>query len=244
METIGIIVAAGKGIRMGAGIRKQYMRLEGLPLLCHAVRAFDVCPEIHRILLVIPEEDAAYCREEILPCIPLKCPVTMVHGGTKRQESVYNALLTAGESVSLVAIHDGVRPLVHPRHIQKTLDCAASTGAAVLAVPATDTLKRIDDHFRVRETIDRKEIWIAQTPQSFRYPIIRDAHEKARQTGYTATDDAELVEQAGYPVKLVHGSRFNIKVTLAEDLIMAKVLFPLMESEDFPRFRRGCGGGV
>jgi 2-C-methyl-D-erythritol 4-phosphate cytidylyltransferase len=224
METIGIIVAAGKGIRMQAKIRKQYLILDGLPMLCYCLLAFDACPEIDRILMVIPDEDKEFCRQSILQPIALEHPVELIPGGEERQDSVYNALLAAEGISSIVAIHDGVRPFVLSQHISETIHCAESNGAAVLAIPATDTLKRVDESLKVRETIDRKGVWIAQTPQSFRYDIIRDAHEKAKQEGVSATDDAHLVERAGYPVKLVRGSRFNIKVTTPEDLSMAKAL--------------------
>ncbi|PIP36436.1 MAG: 2-C-methyl-D-erythritol 4-phosphate cytidylyltransferase [Desulfobacterales bacterium CG23_combo_of_CG06-09_8_20_14_all_52_9] len=224
METIGIIVAAGKGIRMQAKIRKQYLILDGLPLLCHCLLAFDACPEIDRILMVIPEEDKEFCKQSILQPIALEHPVELIPGGKERQDSVYNALLAAEAKSSIVAIHDGVRPFVLPQHISETIRCAESTGAAVLAIPVTDTLKRVDGSHQVRETIDRKGVWIAQTPQSFRYDIIRDAHEKAKWEWALGTDDAHLVERAGYPVKLIRGSRFNIKITTPEDLSMAKAL--------------------
>ncbi len=224
MRTTGIIVAAGRGVRMQSRVRKQYLLLDGIPLLCHALRAFDGCPEIERIFLVIPKEDFVFCRKTLLKAISLAHPVDLIPGGRERQDSVYHALAASEGAAPLVAIHDGVRPFVLPGHISETIRCAASAGAAVLAVPAADTLKRGDETLCVKETLPREGIWIVQTPQCFRYEIIREAHEKAKQEGVYATDDAHLVEQAGFPVKLVPGSRFNFKITTSEDLALARAV--------------------
>ncbi len=230
MEIAGIVVAAGKGTRMGSDVPKQYLSLGGLPLLCHTILAFDACSEIDRILLVIPEGDAAFCRESLLGRLSLQHPIELIAGGEKRQDSVYRALQALPQSTLLVAVHDGVRPLVSPEHIRATIRCAEKDGAAVLAIPATETLKRVDEGLTIRETLARSRLWIAQTPQCFHYRILRQAHEKAAKEAILATDDAQLVERTGYPVKIIQGSRFNLKVTTPEDLKMAEALYARLRS--------------
>lgn len=224
METLGIIVAAGKGIRIGTALRKQYLPLDALPMVCHSLRAFDACRAIHRILLVLPETDFDFCKEALLPVMTLEHPLDLIAGGPERQDSVYNALLAAEGKADMVVIHDSARPLILPEQIHETIRCAEAVGAAILAIPATETLKKCDASLFVRETLPRQDVWIAQTPQTFRYAVIRLAHEKARADGRSATDDAQLVEHLGHPVKLVMGSRFNFKITTPEDLRLAEAL--------------------
>ena len=226
-QTVGIIVAAGKGIRMGSDERKQYLMLGKLPMLCHTVLAFNACNDIDRIILVIPEGDSGICRTNILNRLHLSKPIELVSGGKERQDSVRNGLNTIHDLDGIVVIHDGVRPFIRPDLISESIRTAKGAGACAVGVRAQDTLKCTDASDVVRETFDRERIWIAQTPQTFHSRIIKTAHEHALREGVLVTDDAHLVEKMGYPVKMVNGSRLNIKITTVEDLELAQAIIRL-----------------
>ncbi len=222
--TAGIIVAAGSGVRMGADARKQYLRVGGIPILAHTLKAFDKCRAIDRIFLVVPKEDHDFCRIEIIDPLNLEKEPVLVPGGIVRQESVYNGIIAAGEKTQIAVIHDGVRPFISPDAIEKSVISAQEHGACILGIPAFDTLKQTDSKGRITETIDRSTIWLAQTPQTFSYNLIKEAHEKAIEESYTGTDDASLVERLGKPVQIIQGSRNNIKITTPEDLPLAEAI--------------------
>lgn len=219
-----IIVAAGKGIRMGGPIRKQYLEIEGLPVLSHTLRVFDSAADIQHIYLVVPADEFAYCRDQVMAPISLTTPLTLVPGGSIRQESVWNGLMAVGQSIDVVVIHDGVRPFITARDLSACIETAHAKGACILGIPATDTLKAVSDDGLIQKTVDRHQIWLAQTPQAFRYELIRAAHERARDAGTAATDDAMMLELSGKPVTIIHGSRRNIKITTQEDLLLARAL--------------------
>lgn len=219
-----IIVAAGKGIRMGGPVRKQYLELDGLPVLSHTLRVFDRAAVIRHIYLVVPAAELAYCRDRVLSPVSVTTPLTLVPGGAIRQESVWNALMVMGQSDDVVVIHDGVRPFITARDIAACVETAQAEGACILGIPATDTLKAVSDDGHIQQTIDRHHIWLAQTPQAFRYDLIRAAHERARDEGMAATDDAMMLESWGKPVAIIPGSRRNIKITTPEDLLLARAL--------------------
>ena len=226
IHATAVIVAGGSGRRMGAGPRKQYLSVAGVPVLARTVAAFHACDTITRIYLVVPPEDMAYCRDEILEPAHFEKPVTLVAGGAERQESVHNGLraVAAAEEVSreeVVAIHDGVRPFVTDEEITACIH-AAVTGGAILATRAVDTLKRVDGEGGIEGTIPRETVWLAQTPQAFPLSVILDAHRRAEESGTAGTDDASLVEMAGGRVTVVEGSRRNIKITTPEDLLLAE----------------------
>lgn len=228
MSVSAIIVAAGQGIRMNAAGRKQYLLLGRVPILIRTVRLFNVCPSITAIFLVAPASDMDYCKELIAQSPDLRKTCRLVSGGDSRQTSVYQGLLAmekAGLSKGMAAIHDGVRPLVKAERIESCIAVARTTGACILAAPVQDTLKRIENNETVISgTIPREGVWLAQTPQVFRYDIIRNAHEQAVREHVFGTDDAMLVERMGIPVSVVCGSRYNIKITTPEDLALAKAL--------------------
>ncbi len=228
MPAHAIIVAGGSGLRMNTPIRKQYLPLAGRPVLCHTLSRFSACDAVDGIYLVTPEADFDFCRREVLAPLHLRFPVYLVAGGAERQDSVYNGLCAAGETAKngLVAIHDGVRPFVTAEEIGTCIAEAERTGACLLGIPAADTLKQVRSG-RVETTLDRSRIWLAQTPQTFRYDLIRQAHENARKAGISGTDDAALVEYLGHPVTMLPGSRFNIKLTTPEDLRLAAALMDL-----------------
>lgn len=218
-----IIVAGGSGSRLPGAVRKQYRPLAGRTVLARTLAVFEASPVVDSLLLVVPEEDFNFCRENYLAA--LRKPVEMVPGGRERQESVYHGLCRCPQGEDdLVVIHDAVRPLLAAGHIAACVDGARRWGGSILAVPAVDTLKQVSPDGEIEATLDRRSIWLAQTPQAFRTRLIRRAHERARREGVVATDDAQLVERLGAPVHVVAGSRTNLKITTAEDLLLAEAL--------------------
>ncbi len=231
-----IIVAGGSGSRLPGAVRKQYRPLAGRTVLARTLAVFEASPVVDTLLLVVPEEDFNFCRENYLAA--LRKPVEMVPGGRERQESVYHGLCRCPHQESvyhglcrcpqgeddLVVIHDAVRPLLAAGHLAACVDGARRWGGSILAVPAVDTLKQVSPDGLIQATRDRHSIWLAQTPQAFRTRLIRRAHERARREGVVATDDAQLVERLGAPVHVVAGSRSNLKITTAEDLLLAEAL--------------------
>ena len=221
-----IIVAAGKGTRMGDTVRKQYLSLSGRPILAHTLLAFDGCNEIESIFLVVSEEDIDFCQKTILLPLQLEKKIEIVPGGAERQDSVYNGLMAIDRSIfDTVVIHDGVRPFIRPEHLTTCIKCAEESGACVFGTPVSDTLKHVDGSGYIDKTLDRETVWQAQTPQAFRLELIVKSHEYARQDGFRGTDDALLVERMGKRVKMIDGSRRNIKITTREDLILARAMF-------------------
>ena len=220
-----IIVAAGKGIRMKGKMRKQYLELSGRPVLAHSIMTFDSCSLVDEIFLVIPKEDVEYCQNKILSLLDLNNQINLVCGGAKRQDSVYNGLKAITKNTDTVVIHDGVRPFIQPEEIEECILVSKKYGACILGTPASDTLKRVDKSDIIETTLSRENIWLAQTPQVFRFDLILKAHETARRDGYVGTDDASLVERLGEDVKIINGGRFNIKITKKKDLAIAKAMF-------------------
>lgn len=225
MKATAIIVGAGRGVRMNRATRKQYLLLQQIPILAHSIKAFNACRDVHQIILVVPPRDIRYCSEKIITLVGMKKPLQLVAGGKRRQESVWNGLQAVDDKESIIVIHDGVRPLITPRQISVCISGTADTGACILANPVSDTLKAVDSHFRIENTVNRNGLWLAQTPQAFRYKILMNAHESARREGFSNTDDSALVERLGIKVQIIPGSRRNIKITDPEDLDMAEALF-------------------
>lgn len=223
---IALIVAGGQGLRMQMEVRKQYIQFNGQPVLFHTLCVFDRSPAIESIFLVVPRDDMAFCRENIVASLQSPKEIRLVEGGDERQQSVYNGLAAIScDPDEIVLIHDGVRPFVQLNHIEACVEAAKYVGAAVLAVPVSDTIKRSDADGTIEKTIDRNRLWAAQTPQAFRYGLIRNAHDGALKSGMAVTDDSALIEASRHPVKLVAGSRNNIKITRPEDLDLASALF-------------------
>jgi len=220
-----IIVAAGQGIRMKGTMRKQYLDLSGRPVLAHSIMTFDSCSLVDEIFLIIPKEDVEYCQKKILSLLDLNNQINLVCGGAKRQDSVYNGLQAINKNTDTVVIHDGVRPFIQPEELEQCILGSKKYGACILGSPTSDTLKRVDKSDIIETTLSRENIWLAQTPQVFRFDLILKAHETARRDGYVGTDDASLVERLGENVKIINGGRFNIKITKKEDLAIAKAMF-------------------
>ena len=224
MTVDAIIVAAGKGVRMGSAQRKQYLLVAGRPILYHTLRQFDACTSVDRICVVVPKQDLDYCYEKVLTIAKLKKSVKLVPGGIERQQSVFRGLKTLDQQGGLVAIHDGVRPLIQPSIIEACILKASEKGACVPGIPITDTIKKANQKGKITATLQRRNLWAIQTPQVFNYQIIMEAHHSAIKEGFLGTDDASLVERLGYPVAIVNGSKTNIKVTTEEDLFIASKL--------------------
>jgi 2-C-methyl-D-erythritol 4-phosphate cytidylyltransferase len=219
-DVTAVITAAGKGTRMNSNINKQYMEISGIPVLARTISAFEKCPEVDSIIIVINEEDITYCMHEIVEKFNFKKVASLVSGGAERQNSVYKGLCAINDNCNIVLIHDGARPFVSGRNISDCINAAREFGACGIGVKSKDTIKISDNNGFVTSTPDRSTLWSIQTPQGFSYNVIKEAHEKAIQNSYTGTDDMVLVEKLGIPVKIVEGSYQNIKITTPEDLII------------------------
>ncbi len=217
-----VIVAAGKGKRMGTDIKKQYLALKGKEVLAHTIDQFEKCKEIDEIIIVTGKEEIDYCREHIWKKYGYTKIKTIVAGGRERQDSVYNGLLQVSGETNIVLIHDGARPFIRVEQIRESIETAANEGACVVGVPMKDTVKKCDENQFVKETPSRDTLWVIQTPQTFKYDWIMKAYEEGMKNNLAATDDSMMVEALGYCVKVVQGRYDNIKITTPEDLVIAK----------------------
>ncbi len=223
MHVTAIIPAAGAGVRFGGAVKKQFIALNGLPILSHTLRALAASRALSAIIVVVPPGEELRGRKALeLARIDLETEV--VPGGQARQDSVYIGLQRAKAETDLVLIHDGVRPFVSREVVLATIEAAKEWGAAIAAVPVIDTIKRVDTDGFVVETLQREQLWAVQTPQVFRYALLMRAHRAIREGGIVATDDAALVERIGGMVKVVRGSYENLKITSEEDLPLADLI--------------------
>lgn len=226
-----LVTAAGGGRRMGGPIRKQYLELDGEPILVQTLRRLAALPRVGSIDLVVPEEDLDWCREELVARFRLQKIGAVLAGGAERQDSVRKGVLACGVADDqLLLVHDGVRPYFPVEALHDLLAAAERTGAALLAIPAQDTIKEVVAG-QVRRTLDRSRLWQVQTPQAFRAGLLREAHRRAVAAGYQGTDDASLLEWCGQPVAVVPGSTTNIKITTPADLALARALRTVEESK-------------
>ncbi|WP_035350893.1 2-C-methyl-D-erythritol 4-phosphate cytidylyltransferase [Fictibacillus gelatini] len=217
-----VIPAAGQGKRMKAGKNKLWIELAGKPILSHTIQVFENDPWCREVILVGNTNELD--QLEHLKASYQFCKVTqIVPGGEERQQSVFEGLKRLTGDDSIVLIHDGARPFIGQDSIHQLVQLTEKTGAAVIAVPIKDTVKKVMDH-QVVTTIDRSSLWAVQTPQAFRLSIVFDAHKQAAQENYIGTDDASLVERYGQTVSIVEGDYFNIKLTTVEDLVIAKAI--------------------
>ncbi|MEE8432332.1 MAG: 2-C-methyl-D-erythritol 4-phosphate cytidylyltransferase [Candidatus Desulfatibia sp.] len=222
-----VIVAAGKGLRMNHSVPKQYLLIAGRPVLGHTLLVFDACELIDEVFVVVSEEDFGFCQNTLIAPLNLKKKINLVRGGTERQDSVYNGLRALSPKTDTVVIHDGVRPFVGPEELAACITAAEETGACILGIPVSDTLKHVEKSGHIEQTLARDNIWMAQTPQVFQYELILKAHEAARRDGFRGTDDALLLERLGIDVKIIPGSKTNIKITTPQDLALAEAILTL-----------------
>jgi 2-C-methyl-D-erythritol 4-phosphate cytidylyltransferase len=217
----------GKNSAVQAGTsRKQFMLLEGSPVIIHTVRKFAANSRVGEIVIAVRAEDIEWVRDMLAKEFGSR--VRVVAGGNSRQESVENALRTLKPDTDLVAVHDAVRPFIDPATIDQVFDEAGETGAAIVGVPAVDTVKRVSrgtTRVKIRETLPREKLVMAQTPQVFRYDILVRAFEAARKDGFAATDEASMVERLDVEVTVVPGSDRNIKITKPTDMELAHLFY-------------------
>lgn len=222
MKTIAIIPAGGIGKRMQEGISKQYLLLNGIPVLVHTLRVFQSSPLIHDILLVVPSGDITFVKKTIIQKYCISKVSQVLSGGRERQDSVKNGLDAVGDDYDVVVIHDGVRPFVSDDLIRLSVLEAFKERAVTTGVPVKDTVKMVDQDGWITETLNRNCIWLTQTPQAFKREVIKEAYRMAYNDCYYGTDDAGLVERIGMQVKMLPGCYENIKITTKEDLLLAE----------------------
>jgi 2-C-methyl-D-erythritol 4-phosphate cytidylyltransferase len=231
MKVAVIIPAAGIGSRMKSRTAKPYLNLADKPILAHTLAVFEGMREIDEITVVAQPAALASCQENIIKPYGFRKVLRLVPGGKERQDSVYHALkiLHQQEDLEIILVHDGVRPLVTPEAVRRVIRAAKEFDAAILAQPAQDTVKRVDKDNLVIETLNRRELWLVQTPQAFRTRLLWRAFVEAYGREFYGTDEASLVEALGVPIKVVPGSAHNIKVTTPEDLALAELLLEMRQ---------------
>lgn len=217
-----IILAGGKGKRMGSDISKQFITVNGKPILYYTLSKFLKCKDIENIILVLPKDEIQYCVKEILEKYSLKVN-KIIEGGKERQESVYNGLKACSDS-SIVLIHDGARPFVSENIIRNGIRYASKYGAAAPGVMPKDTIKIKNSEGFSIQTPNRENLVAVQTPQVFKWSTIMECHEKIKRDKIVVTDDTMVIEMYGHKVYLYEGEYNNIKVTTQEDLLIAEYL--------------------
>ena len=220
-----IIAAAGMSNRMGSKMNKQFIAIDGKPILAHTIEKFEKSRFVDEIILVLKEEEIEYCRKEIVKKYKFNKVANIIRGGKERQDSVYNGILALDERTSIVLIHDGARPFVKNNNIEDGIKGVIKDGACVIGVPVKDTIKVIGEDGTIDNTPRRSMLWAAQTPQCFFKDLLIRGYEKAIEDKFLGTDDSSIVERLGYEVKMIMGSYENIKITTPEDLILAESLF-------------------
>jgi 2-C-methyl-D-erythritol 4-phosphate cytidylyltransferase len=221
MSVLAIIPAAGTGVRMGGETPKQFLSLDGVPIFIHTVRKFSISSAIDGIHLGVRPEDMDRTRES-LAREQFRKPVQLISGGATRHETVEHALEAAPPGTDLVVVHDAVRPFVSLDLISAVVEAAGRDGAAILGVPSIDTVKQVERQM-ILGTIPRERIVLAQTPQAFRYELLREAFARATIEGFFGTDESSLVERLGATVTVLMGSDRNIKITKPSDLPLARL---------------------
>ncbi len=226
-----IITAAGKGTRIKSNISKQFIHLFNKPILAHTIRSFQKSKKVNEIYVTVSEEHFDLCEKEILAKNDFTKVKGLVIGGETRQDSVFNALKIIPTKCRIVSVHDGVRPLISPEEIDYLVNNLIRYNkkddrirGIIIASPAYETVKKIKDDGTIDFTVQRSTVCMAQTPQTFFYDDLLEAHKKANSEGYIGTDDASLMERMGWKVKVVIGKHENIKVTTPMDLFLAELI--------------------
>ena len=224
MKTVAIIPAGGFGKRMQGRLSKQYLPVEGKPILAHTLSIFQLSPDIDEIVLITPDEDVQAVGKMILEPGRMTKVRHVLAGGKQRQDSVRNGLGAIGDDVDIVLIHDAVRPFITGDVIHRVVREAEKYGAVTVGMPVKDTVKRVDQEGWILETLNRQVLWMTQTPQAFKRSVIQAAYRRADDDQFYGTDDASLVERMGFRVKMIEASYENIKITTPEDLLLAEIL--------------------
>jgi len=226
-----IITAAGKGTRLKSNISKQFMNIYDKPILAHSINVFQNSSKIKEIYVAVPKEYMNFCRESIIEKYSFTKVKELVCGGNTRQESVYNTLRKIRPGCRIVSIHDGVRPLVTTSEINMLINSLVRLNkkdprlkGIIMAAPAYETVKKINEKNFIDATISRNQVCFAQTPQTFFFDSILEAHKKAIEDNFVGTDDAGLIERLGWKVKVVLGRHENIKITTPLDLFLAELI--------------------
>jgi 2-C-methyl-D-erythritol 4-phosphate cytidylyltransferase len=223
---VGIVVGAGKSQRMGGNVDKAFLSLGPRPVLAYSLQAFEDCQDIDEVVLVVRKERVDSARS-MAQMFGFSKVTRVVAGGAKRQVSVQNGLAACPPETRVVAVHDAARPCVKSATISETVKSAKRQGSGVAAVKITDTVKYVERGFRVTKTIDREKLWAVQTPQSFKIEILQEALDLVRSKRVTVTDEASAVELLGAEVRLVPSEWSNIKLTTADDLMLAAAFLKL-----------------
>ena len=223
MRTVAIIVAAGKGERVGAKLPKQFLNIGNKPILAHTLEKFEKARLVNEVVVVVSEDYLGFCSREIIDAYEFGKIKRVVSGGKHRQDSVFNGLKSIDSNIDIVLIHDGARPFVKSQKIDQIIRACQKDGSTILALPIKETIKRVEKG-KVITTLDRSKIWSVQTPQAFPYKVILDAYKKAKKDKFIATDDSLLVERVGIEVRVIEGDNDNIKITTIQDLEMAEYL--------------------
>ncbi|NLN60585.1 MAG: 2-C-methyl-D-erythritol 4-phosphate cytidylyltransferase [Deltaproteobacteria bacterium] len=224
MKTAAIIPAAGSGLRMGYAIPKTYLKIDAKPILAHTLLIFQNSDLIDDVYVVVKKTDVNFAEQAVVRPFSLTKVKAVIPGGKLRQDSINNVLPYLCAEHELIVIHDGARPLLNKEILEKTIQVGRQAGAAVAGVPVKETVKSVDKRGIIKKTVDRKNLFLVQTPQVFNKETLIKAYEAAYQEQYYGTDDASLVERIGTPVKIVEGSYENIKITTPEDLIFAEII--------------------
>ena len=224
VQSVAIIVAGGSGKRIAYDIPKQYLLLDGIPILGLTLIKFEKASSVSRIVLVVPKDDMDYVRDEIADKYRILKVKHIQAGGETRQDSVRNGLEMVDDRDDVIVIHDGVRPFLSEKLIDLSIREAARSGAVIPVIPLKNTVKIVGEDGIIRETPGRHNLRLAQTPQAFKREIILEAYKSAYKEGFYGTDDASLVERMGGSVKTIPGSHDNIKITTPEDLALGELL--------------------
>lgn len=225
-----IIVAAGQSRRMGGDTSKQFILIDGVPVIVRTLKAFEIAERIREVVIAARQEDIPqmYALIQDYEITKVKQIIT---GGETRQESVFRAIAQVDENADFLAIHDGARPLIRPQEIDLAVSAAVEHGAAALGVPVKDTVKQVDADGKIVDTPERSTLWAVQTPQVFSRALYLRAAEQAGEAAAQLTDDCQLIERTGAPVYLVRGAYANLKITTPEDVFAAEGI--LRATEDF-----------
>ncbi|NSL52616.1 2-C-methyl-D-erythritol 4-phosphate cytidylyltransferase [Calidifontibacillus erzurumensis] len=229
MDYYAVIPAAGQGKRMKAGMNKQFIKLNGIPVIIHTLRVFEQDEACRGIILAVNENEVSIFQE-LIRDYQLNKVLNIVIGGKERQHSVYNGLKVIQERDPIVLIHDGARPFIKKRMIHELVRYAVQYDGAIVAVPVKDTIKAVRNNI-VEKTVERSSLWAVQTPQAFRLSVILKAHEEAEKDQFLGTDDSSLVERLGKNVYMVMGDYENIKLTTPEDLIYGEAILANRKGE-------------